>query len=168
MKISIIAAMAQNGVIGKNNKLPWALPDDLKRFKAITSGHPVIMGRKTFESIGHILSNRLNIIISRQTDFKVSGGAAIVSSLEEAIAFCKKQEPEPSEVFVIGGAQLYKVAIKITDRIYLTLIHRDFDGDVFFPKFDAQLYHETSREDRDQPIPYSYLVFDRVDNVFGA
>ena len=129
--ISIIAAMGKNRVIGKDGKIPWRLPGDSARFKKITSGHPVIMGRKTFESIGKPLPHRTNIIITRQKKF-VAPGCEVVSSLEEAIIRAASF-PGAEEVFIIGGGEIYKQAMNVANRIYLTLIEEDFDGDAYFP-----------------------------------
>lgn len=140
MRISLIAALSENRAIGKDNKLIWHIPDDLKRFKEITSGHPVIMGRKTFESIGRILPNRLNIVVSRDPSFagchpvklKPKEELVVVQSLEEAIDVAKK---ESLEIFIIGGGQIFEQAIKIADKLYLTVIEGNFEGDAFFPDY---------------------------------
>lgn len=132
--ISLIAAMtAQKRVIGFKNKMPWNLPEDLKRFKRLTSGHMVIMGRKTFESIGRPLPNRENIVISRQNGFVVPG-ARVVGSLDQAFEL---QESPKDEVFVIGGAEIYRLALPHADRLYLTLIHKEFEGDAHFPDWES-------------------------------
>ncbi len=128
MKKSIIVAMTENYVIGKDNKLPWHIPEDLKRFKKITLGKPVIMGRKTFESIGHPLINRTNIVLSKDKSFKADG-IIIANSIADALAL----SPETDEVFFIGGAKVFEEAYDIVDNIYLTLIHYPFEGDTFFP-----------------------------------
>ncbi len=157
MKLSAIVAMSQNRVIGKDGKLPWHLSEDLKRFRAITTGHPIIMGRKTFESIGRILPNRENIIISRNKDYRVEG-ARVVNSVETAIQpFLKSVE----EVFVIGGAEIYQMTLSRLDRIYLTLIHAQIEGDATFPEFDLENFIEVSREDRQEPLPHSFLVLEK-------
>lgn len=132
MKIILIAALSENRVIGKDNKLIWHIPDDLKHFKEKTSGHPVIMGRKTFESIGRLLPNRTNIIITRDKEYKVEG-ALIVHSLDEAISTAQKNTEK--EVFIIGGGQIFEQAIKIADKLYLTIIEGEFEGDAFFPDY---------------------------------
>ena len=150
--LSLIVAVSQNGVIGKGNKLPWHLPADLKRFKKLTMGHPIIMGRKTFESIGKPLPGRTNIVITRQKEF-ASFGALTAPSLEEALRMCKKEE----EVFVIGGATIFEQALPLANRLYLTLIHQDFDGDTSF-RWDPSQWKEISREDffSDIANPHSY------------
>jgi dihydrofolate reductase len=144
MKLSLIVAVAENGVIGHNNQLIWHLPNDLKQFKRLTTGHCIIMGRKTFESIGKPLPNRTSIIISRNTDFQVEG-CITVSSLENAILAAKKIENE--EAFVIGGAEIYRLALPIIDKIYLTEVHHAYEGDTLFPTIDKTIWKETHRED---------------------
>jgi dihydrofolate reductase len=140
MIISIIVAIAENNGIGKNNQLLWRLPADMKHFKDTTTGHTVIMGRKTFDSLGKPLPNRRNIVISRNTSLDIPG-AEVVSNLESAIALCDEQE----EVFIGGGAEIYKMAMDITDKIYLTVVKGTFDADTFFPPIDPDLWKETER-----------------------
>jgi dihydrofolate reductase len=160
MKISLIVAMAKNRVIGKENRLPWRLPEDLKRFKAITSGHAVILGRKTFESIGKPLPNRRNIVISRQPGFSAEG-VSVVHSPEEALKEAERLEPD-KEVFVLGGSEIYRMFLARADRIYLTLIDGSFEGDAFFPEIPDQEFREISREERNEPLRYSFRVLERV------
>jgi dihydrofolate reductase len=140
MIISIIVAIAENNGIGKNNQLLWRLPADMKHFKDTTTGHTVIMGRKTFDSLGKPLPNRRNIVISRNTSLEIPG-AEVVSDLKSAIALCGEQE----EVFIGGGAEIYKMAMEITDKIYLTVVKGIFDADTFFPPIDPDLWEETER-----------------------
>jgi dihydrofolate reductase len=129
--ISIIAAIGKNRELGKNNQLLWHIPEDFKRFKALTSGHIVIMGRKTFESIGKPLPNRTNYIITRNKEYKAIGGQ-VFNSLEEAISNSKSTE----EIFIIGGAEIYQQAMKYADRLYLTLVDKEYpDADAFFPDY---------------------------------
>src|SRR3989344_3567649 len=130
--ISIIAAIGKNRELGKNNKLLWHIPEDLKRFKQLTFGHVIILGRKTYQSIGHTLLNRTNIIITRNTNFSISG-AIITHSLDEALKIAKQKEKE--EIFIIGGGLIYKEAINIADKLYLTLVDSTFDADTFFPDY---------------------------------
>ena len=144
MKLSLIVAVAENGVIGHNNQLIWHLPNDLKQFKRLTTGHCIIMGRKTFESIGKPLPNRTSLIISRNTDFQIEG-CITVSSLENAILEAKKIETE--EAFIIGGAEIYRLALPIVDKIYLTEVHHQYEGDTFFPEIDKTIWQEIHRED---------------------
>lgn len=131
-QISIIAAIGQNRELGKDNKLLWNIPDDMKRFKELTTGHLVIMGRKTYESIGKPLQNRINIIITRDKNYKQEN-CLIAYSLEEAIELGKAKENE--EIFIIGGGQIYNETINIADRLYLTIIKGEFNADTFFPDF---------------------------------
>jgi dihydrofolate reductase len=126
-KVSLIVATAKNGVIGHNNTLPWHLPEDLKRFRALTMGHHIIMGRKTYESLGRLLPGRSTVIISRNSDYQVEG-AQVFSTLDEAI----KATSQDPEVFIIGGAELYKVGLNKATHVYLTLIDQEFEGDAFF------------------------------------
>lgn len=162
MKISLIVAISENGVIGKNNQLPWHLPADLKYFKSLTTGHCVIMGRKTYESIGKPLPNRFNIIITRSRDF-TPPGCLVVNSIEEAIKAGKNCK---TEVFIIGGADIFKQSLKLANRIYLTKIHKTFEGDTFFPYPDPKEWHQVSEEkksyDEKNPYDYSFLVFERI------
>jgi dihydrofolate reductase len=159
MRVSAIVAMSENRVIGRDNQLPWKISGDLKRFKAITLGHPVIMGRKTFESIGRLLPGRENIIISRQSNFSVPG-AIVFQRLEDALAHCEKSA---SEAFIIGGAEIYRLCIPFISRIYLTLVHSKIEGDTYFPEFPNAEFHEVQREAGNQegPFPYSFIVLDR-------
>ncbi len=145
--ISAIAAISEKTrALGKGNDLIWKIPDDLKRFRALTSGHPIIMGRKTYESIGRALPNRLNIIVTRQPDFQVQG-ALTCHSLEEALEKAKKAAGA-EEIFVIGGGELYKEALPFTDRLYLTLIQANAEADIFFPEYENQFKKEIFREEK--------------------
>jgi len=161
MRVSAIVAMAKNRVIGNRNQLPWKLPEDLKRFKQITTGHPVVMGRKTFESIGRLLPNRTNIIVSRQAGYQVEG-AEVVSSLEAAVEHCEKNKAIlGEEVFIIGGAEIYKAALPMISRFYLTLIQNDFEGDAHLNDLSLDDFQEVAREDRTEPFPFSFLTLER-------
>jgi dihydrofolate reductase len=144
MKINLIAALSENRVIGKDNKLLWNIPSDLKRFRQLTSGHPIIMGRKTYESIGRLLPNRTNIIITRDQDYKVEG-AVITHSLDEAL----RQAQGDDEIFVIGGGQIFEQAISLADKLYLTIVKGNFEGDAFFPDYSA-FTKEVLREDGEE------------------
>ena len=163
MKLSIIVAVAENSVIGNKNQLIWHLPEDLKMFKKLTTGHPIIMGRKTFESIGKPLPNRTSIIISRNADFKAEG-CITVGSLEDAIA--KASEIESDEAFVIGGAEIYKLAIPFADKIYFTEVKHSFEGDTFFPDIDMSAWKEVSREahksDEKHLYDYDFVVLEKI------
>jgi dihydrofolate reductase len=133
--ISLIVAMDKNNLIGGENKLLWNIPGELKRFREITSGHPIIMGRKTHQSIGRVLPNRTNIIITRDQDYQVDG-AIVVHSLEEALEKAKS-EIGSDEIFVIGGGQIYAQALPVTDRLYLTIVEGEYEGDTHFPDYSA-------------------------------
>jgi dihydrofolate reductase len=139
-RLALIAAVARNGVIGVDNRLPWRLPDDMKRFRALTAGHSVIMGRRTWESIGKPLAERQNIVVSRARHRSVPG-AELAHSLDQAIDLARLPEP----MFVIGGEALYREALPRADLLYLTEILRDFDGDARFPAFDRSQWREISR-----------------------
>ena len=143
MKISLIVAMATNRAIGLDNKMPWHLSADLKKFKAITMGSPIVMGRKTYESIGRPLPGRSNIIISRNLDYQQTD-CLVFNDIKTAIAASSK---EADEIFIIGGAELYKATLPLADNLYLTLINQEFTGDTFFPEIDFKAWSEVSRED---------------------
>jgi dihydrofolate reductase len=155
--ISLIAAMANNRVIGKNNQMPWHLPADLGHFKAITLGKPVIMGRKTYESIGRPLPGRRNIVISRNCDYKIEGCETAVS-LEDAMELVNDVE----EVMIIGGGHLYSQAMALAERLYLTFIDLDINGDTLFPEFEHLNLTEIKREKhlKDEKNPYDYQFVD--------
>lgn len=146
--VSIIVAIAENGIIGDKNALLWNIKEDMRRFRTTTTGHPVIMGRKTFESIGRPLPKRTNVVITRGDN--TFEGCEVVHSLEEAVAMFPKEE----EVFIIGGAQIYAQALSIADRLYLTIVHRDYEGDTAFPKFDMAEWREISREEFERGEEY--------------
>jgi dihydrofolate reductase len=157
----LIAAVAQNGVIGTDNRLPWRLPDDLRRFRALTTGHSVIMGRKTWESIGRPLPERQNIVVTRQRFFRAPG-ALVAGSLKAALAMAELPEP----VFVIGGEALYRAALPLAGLLYLTEIQRDFDGDTRFPDYVHQGWRETAREGRRMDGPdgfaFAFTTYERA------
>jgi|ERR1700743_894017 len=159
MIVSIVVAISENHVIGKDNKLLWYLPNDLKHFKDITTGHTVIMGRKTYESVGKPLPNRRNIVITRQNI--TIEGCEVVNSIEAALALCSDE----AEVFIVGGAEIYRQSLHLTDRIYLTIVHKQFDGDSYFPEIEANEWKETAREDYEPDIknnlPYSFITFEQ-------
>ncbi len=162
MKISLIVAMATNRAIGLDNKMPWHLSADLKKFKAITMGSPIVMGRKTYESIGRPLPGRSNIIISRNLDYQQTD-CLVFNDIKTAIAASSK---DAEEIFIIGGAELYKATLPLADNLYLTLINQDFDGDTFFPEIDFKAWKEVSREDiSDDPsvnFSYSFLKLSKT------
>jgi dihydrofolate reductase len=162
MKISLIVAMASNRVIGLNNKMPWHLSADLKKFKKITMGSPILMGRKTHESIGKPLPGRANIIISRNLDYR-QDGCFVFNDLKTALdQTCTNAE----EIFVIGGSDIYEAILPMADAIYLTLINKVFEGDTFFPEIDFNVWSEVEREDiKDDPdaaFSYSFLKLEKT------
>lgn len=159
-RISLIAAVAANGIIGHRNAMPWRLPEDLRRFKALTLGHPIIMGRKTYESLGRPLPGRRNIVISRRQCLD-SDGCLSVGSVGEALQACPTED---GEIFVIGGAQIYAEALPLVQRLYLTEIHHDYPGDTRFPAVDWPSWRETSRQKHQtsEGLEYDFVTYDRV------
>lgn len=147
-RLSIIVAMAKNRTIGINNTLPWRCPEDLKHFKALTMGHHMIMGRKTFDSIGKPLPGRTTVVVTRNQNLKIEG-CIIAHSLNEAIAACAGDD----EIFIVGGAELYVQALPLADTLYLTEIQQDIIGDAHFPAINAQHWQEISRQSRSQIAP---------------
>ena len=160
MSLSLIVAIAKNRVIGHQNKMPWHLPAELQYFKRITMGHPIIMGRKTFQSIGRPLPGRQNIVVSRNTGFTATG-VEIVHSIDEAIALTAGED-----AFVIGGATLYIEALPRANKLYMTEVDAMPEGDTFFPLLNAHEWRETSRERREKDekniFAVDYVVLDRV------
>lgn len=159
-RVSLIAALAENRVIGRNNTLPWRLPADLKRFRRLTTGHPVILGRKNYESIGRPLPDRTNIVVTRDRDYRAPG-CVVVDSLDAAFAAAG----DAQEIFVIGGAELYAQTLGRADRLHLTLVHAAVPGDTYFPEFDLGEWRETGRErhepDANHAYAYSFVTYDR-------
>jgi dihydrofolate reductase len=162
--LSAIAAMAENRVIGKNNQLPWHLPADLQHFKLLTSGHPILMGRKTYQSIGKPLPNRTNIIMTRDPHWQAPAGCVVVTSPEQALQ--QAAALPAKEIFIIGGAEIYHQLLPITQRIYLTIVHHTFAGDAYFPVLDTTAWQETNRTrhtaDEKNAYDYSFLTLERV------
>ena len=160
MRISAICAMSENRVIGHHNKLPWHLPADLRHFKKITMGKPILLGRKTYESIGRPLPERCNVVITRDVDYKAPG-CIVVNSIEHAL----KAVDYSDEVFVIGGALLYHQTLAMTQRLYLTIIHQEFEGDAYFPAVNPDEWSEIERTsyqpDAANPYAYSFVILDR-------
>ena len=158
--VSIIVAVAQNGTIGDKNALLWHISEDLRFFKHTTSGHPVIMGRKTYESLGRPLPNRTNVVISRTAEH--IEGCTIARSLEEAIAMF----PADEEVFIIGGAQIYALALDVADRFYLTRVEHDYEGDTKFPEWDESQWQLVEQEaypcGEKYPYPFAFERYERV------
>jgi dihydrofolate reductase len=161
MMISLICAASENDVIGNNNQLPWHLPADLKRFKKITLGHSILMGRKTFESIGKPLPGRTNIVISRKKELQCCG-ALVAESLDDALTLCRDQ----AEVFIIGGSEIFQQALPQADQIYLTRIHQTIEGDIPLFKIDSKEWAQTHREDFDpdeaNQYRYSFITLKRT------
>ena len=155
MIISLIAAMAENRVIGRENFIPWNIPSDQKRFQEITMGHPVIFGRKTFEAIGRPLPGRKNIVLTRKKDYKAEG-IIVAHDLDAAFAASAGAD----EVFICGGGMVFHETIALADRIYLSIIHRKYEGDVFFPAFPGE-FVEAKREEVDNTPPYSFVIYER-------
>lgn len=164
MKLSLIAALAANNVIGRNNQVPWRLPTDLRRFKALTMGHHLIMGRKTFDSVGRPLPGRVNVVITRREDWSAAG-VTVEHSLEEALRVAA--DAADAEAFIAGGAEIYELAIHRADRMYLTRVHAEVEGDTFFPEFDdvsewRLVDAEHFEADERNEYPFSFLTYDRA------
>ena len=158
-RVFLVAAVAANGIIGADNRMPWHLPEDLKHFKALTLGHPVIMGRKTHESIGKPLPGRENIVISRKPGLEIPG-VSVASSLEAALALCLG---EPV-AFVIGGGEIYRAALPLADGIVLTEIGQAFEGDTKFPDWDRAAFRESQRQSHTSAggLPYDFVLYERT------
>lgn len=167
MRLAMIAAQSLNRVIGINNKLPWYLPGDLKYFKQVTLGKPIVMGRKTFESIGKPLPGRTNIVITRDTDWN-HPGVRVVHGLDEGVELAESLAliDGVEETVVIGGAEIYALCLPRADRLYLTQVHAEVEGDAFFPQLDATEWQEVGRDDfkaeGPNPYDYSFIVMDRA------
>ena len=160
--LSIIVAKAKNNVIGKNNELLWELPEDLKRFKELTTGHTMIMGRKTFEALGRVLPNRKHIIFSQNPDFKVNdGNVEIVHSMLQIQEYIEDEE----EHFVIGGAMIYNLLMPYVTKMYVTQIEKEFEGDAFFPRIDENIWEVIEKsevmEDVNSHLKYEYITYKR-------
>jgi dihydrofolate reductase len=158
--VSVIAALAKNRVIGIENSLPWSLPEDLAHFKALTLNHPILMGRKTFESLGRPLPGRTNIVITRNPDYRPQG-CKVAASIPDALALCA----DADEAFFIGGAELYAQAIPLADRLYLTEVNIEPVGDAWFPDYDRSAFREVSRESRrsekGDALAFDFVVYER-------
>ncbi|NOY48434.1 MAG: Pr2TM family membrane protein [Chlorobi bacterium] len=161
-ELTIIVAAGENNAIGKDNALIWHLSDDLKRFKTLTNGHHIIMGRKTFESFPKPLPNRIHVVITRQKDYQVPNDVIVVNSLEEAITYSRK-DVQP---FVIGGGEIYKQAMALANKIELTRVHETFDADTFFPEIDTSIWKETSnrfhKKDNEHKYSFSFITYKRI------
>jgi len=166
MKLTMIWAMSRNRTIGRTNALPWHLPEDMKYFKRVTMGKPIIMGRKTWESIGRPLPGRTNIVITRDPTY-IAEGVKIVRTLDEAISLAQSIAliDGADEAVVIGGAQIYALALPLAQRLYMTQVHAEVEGDAFFPQFDLTQWEELGREDfsasGQNPYDYSFVVLER-------
>lgn len=160
--ISLLLAMDKNQLIGKDNDLPWRLPADLAYFKRVTMGHPIIMGRKTYDSIGRPLPGRENIIVTRDTSYKAEG-CKVIHSIEDIV---KMSEETDQELFVIGGAEIFKEILPHSDRLYITEIEEEFEGDTYFPAFDKDEWKIISKEkgikDEKNPYEYTFLVYEKI------
>ena len=167
--VSLIAAVARNGVIGRDNAIPWRLPSDLKRFKALTFGHPVVMGRRTFQSLGRPLPGRDNIVVSRH-GFRADG-ALVVPSLDEALDLARTKAGEGGEIFVIGGAEIYRQTLAVADRLYITEVDATPIGDASFPLIDTGAWRIVRNEQLTRPDGDSdatrFVVYDRLDSTSG-
>ncbi len=162
--INIVVAKASNNVIGAKNDLIWHLPNDLKHFKNITSGHPIIMGRKTFESLGRPLPNRTNIVVTRDQNWSAEN-IEIETSLSKAIEAAQKID---QDIYIIGGGNIYKQAMEFADVLYITEVHHEFDGDTYYPEIDSDEWEEVEREDfkKDEkhPYAYSFVTYKRIND----
>ena len=162
--LSLIVAVSENDVIGKDNDLIWHLKNDLKRFKALTSGHCIIMGRKTFESFPKPLPNRTHIVITRQESYNAPDGVIVVNSLEAAL----KMAEQDTNPFIIGGGEIYKQALNVADKIELTRVHANFEGDTFFPEIDLKVWKEISKEhikkDDKHACDFSFITYTKQQN----
>jgi|TARA_B110000444_G_scaffold241939_1_gene258796 dihydrofolate reductase len=163
ISLSLIVAMAKNRVIGINNQLPWQLPEDLKYFKSVTMNKPIVMGRKTFESIGRPLPGRLNIVITRNTNWCFNG-VKVASSLNKAKDLAISARDFKPEIMIIGGSEIYNSTIEHADRLYITRVEDSFEGDTFFPMFDEKDWNEIERKNSQQKtdIPYFFQVLERI------
>lgn len=159
-RVNLIAALAKNRVIGIENRLPWRLPEDLAHFKALTLGRPVLMGRKTFESLGRPLPGRTNVVITRNAQY-AAAGCLVAASIPAALALCADAE----EVFLIGGAELYAQTIPLADRLYLTEVELNAEGDAWFPDYDHSLFREVSREshtgEKGDALRFDFVVYEK-------
>ena len=162
--LSHIAAVSQNHVIGTGNDLPWSIPEDLKYYKEKTKGKIIIMGRKTFDSLGKPLPNRLNIVVTRCTDYQPKG-TIVFNSVMQAINYSQQKDmikKYGKEVFIIGGGEIFKQTLDMVDRLYITRIYKDYEGDSFYPEIPEDQFKEVKNTKRTEPVPFAFLVFDRI------
>lgn len=174
--IAHIVAAAKNGVIGKSGELPWNIPEDTKWFRDRTKNHALIMGRKTFEAIEHPLPNRLNVVITRQKNYQPkqsppgrhspNAPVHVVATLDAALAYCEKLAPHyGNEIFIIGGGEIYHQSVKFVDTIFLTRIHRNYEGDATYPDPDPEHFKLVEQVDRFEPEPFSFLTYKRKTDI---
>lgn len=163
MILSHIVAAAANDVIGVNNDLPWNIPEDMKFFREKTKGKALIMGRKTYESVGHPLPNRLSVVVTRKSDYPSPSPLVVIQpNLNLAIEYCRGQVSKyGEEIFVIGGGDIFKESMPLVDIIYLTRIHKDFAGDIKYPKIDETKFELIEQRDRHEPLSFSFLIYHR-------
>ena len=166
MTLALVVAMTQNRVIGRANTMPWHLPSELQFFKQITLGKPIIMGRKTHQSIGRVLPGRQNIVVSRNADLQLAPGCILVASLEDALRTARLAAGSTGEIMLIGGAELYRQGLPLADRIYLTRVEAEIEGDTFFPELPAAQWHEVWREsfpaDERHAYPHTRCLLERT------
>lgn len=165
MKLCLIVAVSRNGVIGLNNQLPWHLPEDLKYFKSVTMGKPIVMGRKTYDSIGRPLPGRTNIVITRDASWSAPGvevAQTLEAALELGVTACKAAGAE--EIMVIGGEQIYRMTLDSAERLYLTQVDAEVEGDAFFPEIDPKIWNQVSVQvpEKTDTHPYRFLILDRT------
>ena len=162
--LKLIAATSTNNALGKDNQLVWHLPDDFKRFKALTSNHFIVLGRKTFESFPKPLPNRTHVIITRNRNYEAPEGCIVVSSLEKAIEVCPKEE----EVFIIGGGEIYKQSIDVADKIELTRVHTEVEADTFFPEIDPKkwkvVFEEQHLKDEKHAFDFTFITYQKIES----
>ena len=162
--LTLIAATSTNNALGKDNQLVWHLPDDFKRFKALTSNHFIVLGRKTFESFPKPLPNRTHVIITRNRNYEAPEGCIVVSSLEKAIEVCPKEE----EVFIIGGGEIYKQSIDVADKIELTRVHTEVEADTFFPEIDPKkwkvVFEEQHLKDEKHAFDFTFITYQKIES----
>lgn len=163
MTLSHIVAAAANDVIGVNNGLPWDIPEDMKFFRDKTKGRALIMGRKTFESVGHPLPKRLNVVVTRDPKYAHPADNVVIKpDLQSAIEYCRTQTAQyGEEIFIIGGGEIFKESLPLVDVIYLTRIHKDYPGDIKYPIVPREDFDVVERRDRDEPVPFSFLTYQR-------
>jgi dihydrofolate reductase len=168
IRVAHIVAAAANGVIGRNGELPWSIPEDMKWFRERTRGRALIMGRKTFEAVEHPLPKRLNVVVTRQKDYKPKDSERpdtpvhVVATLEEALEYCRKvADKYENEIFIIGGGEIYEQSVPMVDTIYLTRIHQNYEGDAKYPAPDENIFKLVEKSDRTSPVPFSFETWVR-------